>query len=131
MNFQSLFQYAEKRGEINFEPFDRVSFPKKKKDQGAEGIQEDDLKILVPYIKEDYPQLYLACMIEYYCFIRPGRELRLLKIGDIDIQDGLITIRQENAKNKLKQVVTMPQQLINICIEFGLDKADKNLFICS
>lgn len=129
LNLRQLFQYAEKRGEINFVPFDRVSFPKKKKDQGAEAIRDDDLKILVSYIKEHDPQLYFACMIEYYCFIRPGKELRLLKVGDINLKDGLITVRQENAKNKTKQIVTMPEQLINICIEFGIDRADKSLFV--
>ncbi|MEN6388834.1 MAG: site-specific integrase [Syntrophomonas sp.] len=126
---RQLFQYAEKRDELYFIPFDRVSFPKKKKDQGAEAIQSDDLKILIPYIKERDPQLFLACMIEYYCFIRPGKELRLLKVGDINLKDGLITVRQENAKNKTKQIVTMPQQLIDICYEIGINEADKNLFV--
>lgn len=129
MNLKQFFAYAGKRGECDAIPFNLVVFPRKKKDQGAEVISPEDLKILLPEIKRVDPQLYLACIIQYYCFIRPGRELRLLKIGDIDMNNGIITIRQENAKNKLKQSVTMPQQLIDICIEYGIDKADRNLFI--
>ena len=68
-------------------------------------------------------------MIEYYCFIRPGRELRLLKIGDIDCENGLITVQQENAKNKTRQVVTMPQHLIDICREYSIDTEDKSLYV--
>jgi integrase len=128
-DLRQLFKYALIRGEIDKLPFDNITFPRKKKDQGAEVIQIEDLQVLLPEIKRVDPQLYLACMIQYYCFIRPGKELRLLKIGDIDLHDGLITIRQENAKNKLRQVVTMPKQLIDLCIEYGIDKADKSLLI--
>ena len=129
LNLRQLFNYAKKRGELNFIPFNNVIYPRKKKDQGAEVIQIDDLQILLPEIKRSDPQLYLACVIQYYCFIRPGKELRLLKISDIDLHNGLITIRQENAKNKQRQSVTMPQQLINICFEYEINKADKTLFI--
>ena len=129
MNLRQLWEYSRKRGEVDAIPFDNVAFPRKKKDQGADIIQKDDLKILLPYIKEHDPQLYLACIIQYYCFIRPGRELRLLKISDIALKEGYIIIRQENAKNKLRQIVTMPQQLIDIFYEYGVDKAERTLFV--
>jgi integrase len=129
LNIKQLFRYAQKRGELSYIPFDDITMPRKKKDQSAEVIQIEDLRILLPEIKRTDSQLYLACMIQYYCFIRPGKELRLLTIGDIDLHDGIITIRQENAKNKLRQSVTMPQQLIDICIEYGIDKADKSLLV--
>lgn len=128
-NIHQLYVYAEKRGEVEIFPFDLIVYPRKKKDQGAEVIQLEDLKILLPEIQKTDPQLFLACMIQYYCFIRPGKELRLLKIGDIDLHQGIITVRQENAKNKLRQSVTMPQQLMDICIEYGIDTADRDLFI--
>lgn len=129
LNIRQLYTYAQKRGEVDILPFALIVYPRKKKDQGAEVIQHNDLKPLLDEIKKDDPQLFLACMIQYYCFIRPGRELRLLKIGDIDLDQGIITVRQENAKNKLRQSVTMPQQLIDICIEHDIDKVDKSLFI--
>jgi len=126
---RQLFNHAKKYGEIEVVPFDKVVLPRKKKEQGADVIQPEDLKPLLLMIKEEDRQLFLACMIQYYCFIRPGKELRLLRIGDIDLRQGVITVRQENAKNKLRQVVTMPQQLIDICYEYDIDKADKSLYI--
>lgn len=126
---RQLFTHAQKLGELTELPLGDVVFPRKKKDQGAEVIHPSHLKPLLLTIKERDPQLYLACMILYYCFIRPGRELRLLRIGDIDCDAGLIMVRQENAKNGIKQSVTMPKQLIEICKEYGIDKADKKLFI--
>jgi len=129
LNIRQLFQYAEKRGELEILPFDLVVFPRKKKDQGADVIQAVHLKPLLEEIKKCDPQLFLACMIQYYCFIRPGRELRLLRVGDIDLDNGLIVVQQIHAKNKLRQTVTMPNHLIEICREYGIAEANKSLFV--
>lgn len=129
LHLKAIFNYAYDRGELNDIPFGYIVFPRKKKDQGADVISNDHLRFLLNFIREVDSQLFLACIIEYYCFIRPGKELRLLKIGDINCEDGLITIQKENAKNKTRQVVTMPQQLIDICKKYKIDSADKTLFI--
>ena len=129
LDLRQLFKFALKIGEIETIPFDNVTLPRKKKDQGADVIQQEHLKPLLLLIKEKDPQLFLACMIQYYCFIRPGKELRLLKVGDVDLHNGIITVRQENAKNKQRQSVTIPAQLIELLTEYGISEADKDLFI--
>jgi integrase len=129
LNLRQFYVYAKRKGDVEILPFGSITLPKKKRDQGADVIQIDDLRILLPEIKRIDPQLYLACMIQYYCFIRPGKELRLLKIGDIDLHNGIITVRPENAKNKQRQSVTMPQQLIDLCLEYEVQNADKSLFV--
>lgn len=70
---RSVFQYARKRGEVEKLPFDLITYPAKKEDKSAEVISPVHLKMLLPTIRERDPQLYLAVMIEYYCFIRPGQ----------------------------------------------------------
>lgn len=129
IHIRLLFKYAKKHGVLDEIPFHYVVLPRKKKDQGASAIHPTHLKPLLEEIKKQDPQLFLGCMIQYYCFIRPGKELRLMKIGDIDLEQGLILVKQENAKNSKKQLVTMPVQLIDICYEYGIDKADKSLYI--
>lgn len=129
IHIKALFKYAMKKGEATDVPFDLVVFPRKTKDQSADVIHPEHLRTLLIDIKEKDPQLFLACMIQFYCFIRPGRELRFLKVGDIYLDDGLIKINQFNAKNHKEQIVTMPQQLIELCYEYGIDKADRNLYI--
>ena len=129
IHIKGLFKYAIKIGEISDLPFDLVVFPRKIKDQSADVIHPDHLRMLLTEIRKTDPQLFLGCLIQFYCFIRPGRELRLLKVGDIYLDDGLIKINQFNAKNRKEQIVTMPQQLIEICYELGIDKADPNLYV--
>lgn len=129
MHVRAIFNYAKKLGEVKEAPMNLVVFPQKGKDKSAEVIHAEDLKMLLTEIKRTDPQLYLACMTIYYCFIRPGRELRLMKIGDIDIEREIVTVVQENAKNSKRQAVTIPRQLAEIFIEYGIDKADKELYI--
>jgi integrase len=129
LDVRAFFKYALKKGEVDKVPFDFFIYPRKKKDQGAQVIQHEDLKPLLLKIKEADPQLYLACMIQYYCFIRPGKELRLLKLENIDLYHGVITVPQELAKNGIKQTVTMPHQLIDLCIEYGMETANKSLYV--
>lgn len=55
-------------------------------------------------------QLWLACELEYYCFIRP-KELRLIKLSDID-SNMMLWIRAEVAKDDDAAPVIIPAQLI-------------------
>jgi integrase len=128
-NIRSVFQYAQKREEVKIIPFNLVVFPPKGKDKSAEVIPQDDLKKLLLEIKNKDPQLFLACMIEYYCFIRPGTELRFLKVENINLIEGTIKVISSDAKNGKSRIVTMPTHLIELCKEYGIDKADSNLFV--
>lgn len=126
---RSFFRYALKYGYVDFVPFDFVTFPTKKKDMSSEVIAKDDLSLLLRTIQGKDEQLYLACMVQYYCFIRPGTELRLMKIGDMDFQQGVIRIPMLAAKNRTTETVTMPNQLIDLCREYKLDETDKSLYV--
>ena len=129
LELRLLWRFAKKRGEASKEPFDLIVFPAKKRDCSAEVIAPEHMRILLPEIEKKNKQLYLACMIMYYCFIRPGNEMRHLKVGDIDLELGTIRISLSTAKSKRTEVVTMPTQLIEICKQYGIDKADKGLYV--
>lgn len=72
-------------------------------------------KMKAVILKND-PQLWLAILFQYYCFIRPG-ELRQLKVADLDLQQGSVTIRNEISKNKRTQVVRIPDPFLKILSE--------------
>jgi integrase len=129
ISLKSVWKYAVKRGEVNVLPFELVAFPRKKEDKSAQVINADDMKKLLPKIKEEDPQLYLAWMTQYYCCLRPGKELRLLKVGDINYELGTIVVRSENAKNGHKRVVTIPSQLLKTYQEYDILSADKSLYV--
>lgn len=58
----------------------------------------------------------LACMFEYYCFIRPT-ELSNLKIRDISLKDQSVMISGEFSKNKKDGKVAIPDELGRLLID--------------
>ena len=56
-------------------------------------------------ISKDDPQLWLACQIQYYCAIRPGTELRLMKLKWIDFDKATFRIPNIEAKNNQTEIV--------------------------
>jgi site-specific recombinase XerD len=127
---RSLFQYALKRKEVDKEfPLDLVVFPSKKGDYSPELIPKEKFDALVNDMKENDAQLYLAAMIQYYAFIRPGIELKSLKTDDFDFTQGVIHVSETVAKTKVTRFATMTKDLYDICIWYGIDQALKNKFV--
>lgn len=131
MNLKVIFKYALKRGEIETLPFDRdlIVLPKKGKDCSAALIPSHVLPELLADIKKNDPQLFLACMLEFYCGVRPGREVRLIKVRNFDLIDGILTIDAEKSKNGKTGRVTMSDDLVQICREYGIANADPDLYV--
>lgn len=131
MNLRVIFKYARKRGEIDTLPFDRelMIFPKKKKDCSAALIPTHIVPKLLTDIKANDPQLFLACMLEFYCGIRPGREIRFIQVRNFDLKDGVLTIDAEMSKNGKVGRITMSDDLVQICRDYGIDKADPDLYV--
>lgn len=92
-------------------------------------IDKPDIERLKSVIQKQDPYLWLACEIQYYCAIRPGQELRLLKVGDIHIDSLTITIRQENAKNRHKETVPITQHLADSIKKMGIMNYDKSMYV--
>ncbi len=80
------------------------------------------------YIGKHNPMLWLCCQFLYYCFIRPG-ELRLLKVGDIDLDRGMILVRGAISKNKKTQRVVIPEVFLRILKGYGLKDIATGLYV--
>lgn len=90
---------------------------------------QSDRERLRDAIKPKEPWLWLACEMLYYCAIRPGTEMRLMKVGDIDIEKRTICVRAELAKNKTTEVVVFPNELRDHMLSLNLDQYDKGLYL--
>lgn len=94
------------------------------------GVFDRDERVrLKNAIKPNEPWLWLACEIIYYCAIRPGSELRLLRVGDINFDTNTIRVRAEIAKNKTTEIVGIPNVLMSYMYELNLNMYDKELYI--
>lgn len=89
----------------------------------------DERQRLRDAIKPKEPFLWLACEMLYYCAIRPGTEMRLMKISDIDFVTKNIRVRAELAKNKTTEYVGIPDSLLEYMFELHLNMLDKELYV--
>jgi integrase len=139
VNLRQLFIYLVKKKHIFKNPMPEVPKVPNKVDMSARPINNADVAKLKDMIKRHDPQLWLAIQFEFYCYIRPGNELRHMKINWIDFTAGTITVPaymeingeyEQIAKNKKTQMVLIPGQFLNELIHvYHLDKYDRDLFL--
>ena len=104
----SLFDLIIRRGKLKDNPVRDVRACNRINDQAPRPILDQDLTVFREAIKEADPQLWLAMQFEYYCFMRPGKEVRLLKIGDIDFARGVVRVIIEHSKTIIPKNLTIP-----------------------
>ena len=107
--FNRFFKDLKKSGLYRINPFEDVKV-KRVKGTSKLPFSVEQKKMLQAVIGKEDPQLWFACEMEYYTYIRPN-ELRLLKIADIDFNTMLIHIRAQIAKDKDSAAVVIPKQL--------------------
>ena len=98
-------------------------------DYAAEPITRKDIKLLKEAIMKRDPYLWLQCLLQYYCAIRPGHEIRLMKIKDIDLEKLQVTIPGENSKNHKKAVLSINKQIAELIQDLGIMRYDSELYV--
>ena len=77
------------------------------------------LKQLEAHLRESHPYFYLACMMEYYTFIRP-EELSHITLGDIGIKEQSVFVSAAVSKNKRDGKVGLNDKIIKFMIALGV-----------
>lgn len=77
------------------------------------------LKQLESHLCESQPYFYLACMMEYYTFIRP-EELSHITLGDISIKEQSVFVSAAVSKNKRDGKVGLNDKIIKFMIALGV-----------
>ena len=107
----AVFEYVRKERKHLVNPCYDLPETKRKNDSAPQPIQEFDIAVFRDGIEPEDPQLWMAVCFEYYCFLRPGKELRLLQLGDIDFGRGVIRVRANNAKT-VERYVSVPEKFL-------------------
>ncbi len=129
MTIGSFFQYLVDRKVFQSFTMPKVVIPEICEDFAAVPFLDDDLKGILNAIREEDPQLYLAALLQYFCFIRPGAELITLKIGQIDFTKRTIFIPKNIAKKRVARTMDIPDQLYEVLIEHGLHRYNKEMVV--
>ena len=104
------FNTLIKNGHYPDNPFADIKI-RKSKGESKLPFSSEQIAVLKPLIQNADPQLWLACELQYYCFVRP-KELRLLRLEDIAPGTGMLYIKGEDAKDDDTRPIVIPDQLL-------------------
>lgn len=83
---------------------------------------------LEQHLRETHPYFYLACMMEYYTFIRP-EELTHVRLADINVKEQSVFISAEVSKNKHDGKVGLNAKIIMFMIDLGVFKYPNDYYL--
>ena len=90
----------------------------KEKPKKRKALSPVMLREMREYLERENLHFLLACMFEYYCFIRPT-ELSHLRIRDINLREQSVSVSGEYSKNKRDGKVALPDVLGRLLIDLG------------
>jgi site-specific recombinase XerD len=112
--------YMNKRRALNvyFSEFKRTkliidnpvqdSLKKKSKAVLHKIYSKDQLITILNFLKVEYPNLHLCCLLAYGCFLRPHQETRILKYSHLNLDCSKIILSGNENKSKKIRTVNIP-----------------------
>lgn len=91
-------------------------------------LSEEQLEQLRGYLEKENPYFLLACMLEYYTFIRPN-ELCYIRIRDISVKEQSITLSGSFTKNGKDAKVGLNEACLKKMIELGIFEHDGKKYL--
>ena len=96
--------------------------------QGKLPFKDHHKSLLKPFLIED-EQLWLLCQMQYYCFLRPNSEARILQVKHIDLIDGKIYVPSEISKTNKSQYVAISESFLPTLHNLKLHKYPKDYYV--
>ena len=124
-----FFRYLINRKVLVENPVHDIDIPETDEDFSAMPFLDDDMEKIFPLIRDEDPQLFLAALLQYYCFIRPGNELLGLQIKHINFSARTIFVPKNIAKKRKERVVDIPNKLFEILQLHGIHTFGKDMFV--
>jgi len=126
----AVFEEAISDGQTKINPVYKLPECKRINDNAARPVYKMDIELFKERIQPVDPQLWMAIEFQYYTFIRPGNELRNMKIGDTDFGRGIIYIDRENFKTRRENIKEIPEQfLLKIRNEYQLHTLNRDWYV--
>ena len=100
----------------------------REKEKKRDALTASALTRMREYLYNYNRHFLLACMMEYYTFIRPD-ELRHIRIGYVSITDREVMVPADVAKNHKERRVGLNKKVIHLMIELNIFDAPSHYYI--
>ncbi len=121
MWLRTFARFLRERGYADDDPTSSFAMiqGKRKCEKNRTVIPKDVMLRIKEYCEKNDRNFLLACYIEYYCFIRP-KEMSHIRIRDISVKMGTISVSAEVSKNRRAGVVTIPDCVMRLMLDLGV-----------
>ena len=123
----SFAEFLVSRKYIESNPVDHIPALDEKK-KHRKDLSPKMLQQMRSHLKQNDKYFLLACLMEYYTFIRPT-ELSYLKVGDINLKDKTVFVSEDFSKNKKSAKVALNDTLIKLMIELEVLSKPTHFFL--
>lgn len=122
-----MYKVMVKRKLITVNPWEEIVIKKVEKIP-ARYFDDGTLAKIKKVMKDKDAQLWMAVQFQYYGFIRPG-ELIKLKLKDLDLDFGSITVPTDVAKSRKQRLITLPDTFRDFLRGLNLEQYPKDYYI--
>lgn len=119
--------WLQEKKYIDNNPTERIK-PLVEGEKLRSALTATDLIRLKEYLEETNPYFLLACMMEYYTFIRPD-ELSNVRLSDINIKEQKVFISSTISKNRRDGMVGLNDTIIKMMIKLEIFKNPSHFFL--
>ena len=119
---KTVFGWMMERGLVADNPATPIKTETLARQQGRPTLTDEERETLFSRLRQNgHLEFLLACMMEYYTYIRPN-ELYRVKVRYIDFKEQTVTIPAEISKNRKTAKVTLPNVVVALMLELEVDK---------
>jgi len=126
---RAIFTWMVDKYYISENEFSKVKL-KKKEEKSRTVVDTETRAKIKGYLLENNPNYMIICKLVYNTLLRP-KEIRMLKVNDIQIEQKTVRVRSEVSKNKKERIVPLTQDLINDFERIGVNKALPDHYVFS
>jgi integrase len=123
-----LFAKLKKNKEIKSNPFDDTLREKTKK-AFSEHWSDADIALIIQHTKLKEPQLLLPISVILHCATRNGKEMPNIRVKDIDFEKSVLWIDSEFAKNKEREQVKIPNNLMRTLQRLNIESYNREYYL--
>lgn len=121
LNFlRVLSGFFVEKGLLDKRPTDGIApIPKKLYKKERECIPLETVAKIGEWCRANDPHFHLACLLLYYCMIRPV-EMTRLRVRHFNLHKSIVKLPAEITKNKTTQTITVPKKVIFYALDLGI-----------
>lgn len=117
---KTVFGWMLERNLVTSNPATPIKTETLARQPGRPTLTDNERETLFAKLRQNgHLELLLACLMEYYTYIRPN-ELYRVKVKYLNYADQTITVPADISKNRKTAKVTLPAVVIKLMIELGI-----------